>query len=77
VACQTGHIWLTLRGMNEISLLDRVVCALNSRKGHWQNIAREAEVPYHTLSKIARGANKDPGVRKVERLANVLLRAST
>jgi hypothetical protein len=62
--------------MNEISLLDRVVGALNNRKGQWQNISREAEVPYHTLSKIARGANRDPGVRKIERLAAVLLKAA-
>jgi predicted transcriptional regulator len=61
--------------MENFSLLDQVIGALNSRKGQWQNIAREAEVPYHTLSKIARGANRDPGVRKVERLASVLLKA--
>lgn len=63
--------------MENISILDQVIGALNSRKGQWQAIAQEAQVPYHTLSKIARGANRDPGVRKVERLASVLLRSPT
>lgn len=43
---------------------------LQRHKGDWPAIADETEVPYDTLTKIARGAIDDPGVRKVEKLAS-------
>ena len=53
----------------EIISLDFVKAALQRHKGDWPQIASETGVPYDTLSKIARGATDDPGVRKVEKLA--------
>jgi hypothetical protein len=55
-----------------VHLLDFVREGLCSRKGQWREIARAAKVPYDTVSKIARGANKEPGVLKVQRLADHL-----
>lgn len=54
------------------NLLDYVKGALQRRKGSWPAISLAADVPYDTLSKIARGAIPDPGVLKVQRLADHL-----
>jgi len=53
--------------MND-GLLNYVLGGLAKRKGSWRAIAKASDVPYDTLSKIARGATTDPGVLTVERL---------
>jgi len=60
--------------MFSTELLEFVRSGLNARKGQWREIGEAADVPYDTLSKIARGANKEPGVLKVQRIANALQR---
>jgi len=55
-----------------IQLLEYVRDGLNSRKGQWRQIAARSDVPYDTVSKIARGVTVDPGVRTVQKLAHHL-----
>lgn len=55
--------------MTKKSLLETVIENLNKNAGSWPLIAEESGVSYHTLTKIASGAIKDPGVSKVEALA--------
>lgn len=52
------------------SLLDSVKKSLADSKGQWPEIATATGVPYFTISKIASGATKNPGVLHVETLAN-------
>lgn len=51
-------------------LLSFVVGELKARRGQWPKIAEDTGIPYFTLSKIASGAIRDPGVTKVETLAD-------
>lgn len=37
-----------------------------------QTISRESDLPYYWLNKIAIGATKDPGVRRVQKLYEYL-----
>lgn len=53
----------------KIQLLEYVREGLNRRKGQWRQIAARSDVPYDTLSKIARGLTVDPGVLTVQKLA--------
>ncbi len=57
---------------SQLGMLDYVRQALNRHKGQWKEIGTAADVPYDTLSKIARGKIPEPGVLKVERLDRVL-----
>lgn len=43
---------------------------LNSRKGHWREIARASGVPYHTVVKVASGKVSDPHVSTIQALHN-------
>ena len=54
----------------ETDLLDYVRRKLQENRGKWPAIAVKADVPYDTITKIAQGQIKDPGVSKVQRLAN-------
>lgn len=56
--------------MTKIGLLESVRNNLNNNTGSWPQIARESGVAYHTLTKIASGVIKDPGVSKVQALAD-------
>lgn len=56
--------------MSEQSILIFVVSELKRRTGSWPEIASATQVPYFTIAKIASGKTKDPGVTKVETLAN-------
>lgn len=53
-------------------MLSYVLAQLEVHKGKWREIADATEVPYDTISKIARGAINDPRVSKLERLHNYL-----
>jgi hypothetical protein len=53
-------------------LLERVVAALEARKGDLQTVARETGVPYDTVLRIKNREN-DPGYSKVRTLAAYLL----
>ena len=56
--------------MGKLSLLESVKENLNSNTGSWPQISKKSGVAYHTLIKIASGAIKDPGVSKVQALAD-------
>lgn len=59
--------------MNEqADLLERVVTALEARKGDLQSVARATGVPYDTVLRIKNREN-DPGYSKVRALAVYLL----
>jgi len=51
-------------------LLEFVRRRLESSKGTWPAIAEATGVPYDTITKIAQGTIEDPGVSKVQKLAN-------
>jgi len=48
--------------------ISEVVARLQQHKGHWQQLADESGVPYFTLTKIARGTIKNPGIETVNKL---------
>lgn len=51
------------------SIHDYVVDQLQSVKGRWPQVAREANISLRTLEKIARRESRDPAVSLIERLA--------
>ena len=53
-----------------VNLLEFVRARLESSKGKWPAIAEATGVPYDTITKIAQGTIEDPGVSKVQKLAN-------
>ena len=55
-------------------IYDFVMEHLRSRTLPQRQVARESGVPFSTLSKIAQGAVKDPGVHTVQRLADFFAR---
>lgn len=54
------------------TLHERVVARLQALKGRWPAIARQANVPYGSLRKIAEGTTKNPQVRNLETLDRYL-----
>lgn len=63
--------------MENTPLLDYVLRELQARKGGWPDIAKAIEPNswgsyYSWLSKLAQGAIPDPGVRKIQRLADYM-----
>ena len=55
--------------MENPTILKYVTNSLSDARGKWPEIAQATGVPYHTISKISSGAIHDPGVRKIEKLA--------
>ena len=55
-------------------IYDFVMEHLRSRTLPQRQVARESGVPFSTLSKIAQGVVKDPGVHTVQRLADFFAR---
>lgn len=51
-------------------IYDFVMANLKAKTIPQKTIARESGVPFGTLSKIAQGLVKDPGVHTVQRLAD-------
>jgi hypothetical protein len=51
-------------------ILAYVLAQLEASRGRWPTVAREAEVPYDTLTKIAQRQIEDPKVSKIQKLAN-------
>lgn len=51
-------------------LLPYVVKQLQARKGEWPKIASDTELDYSWLTKLAQGRIPDPGVNKIEKLAD-------
>ena len=45
---------------------------LHARKGDWPALARQAGVPYSTMSKIAQGFIENPRIETVDKLLAVL-----
>ena len=62
--------------MDAQNLLDSVLAGLQERKGQWPQLARAAEVDYSWLTKLAQGRIRDPGVHKIQRLADVMAASS-
>lgn len=54
----------------ETDLLDYVLAQLEATRGQWPTIAKEADVPYDTITKIAQRQIEDPKVSKLQKLAN-------
>jgi len=57
-------------------IYDFVMARLRAKTIPQRQIARESGVPFSTVSKIAQGAVKDPGVHTVQRLADYFSRQS-
>jgi hypothetical protein len=57
--------------MDHEDLLERVVGALEQRKGDLPRVARESGIPYDTVLRI-KNRESDPGYSKVRRLADYL-----
>ena len=55
-------------------IYDFVMEHLRAKTLPQRQVARESGVPFSTLSKIAQGAVKDPGVHTVQRLADFFAR---
>lgn len=55
-------------------IYDFVMNHLRAKTLPQRQVARESGVPFSTLSKIAQGAVKDPGVHTVQRLADFFAR---
>jgi|GEM_PF-2409547 len=53
-------------------MLDRVRRMLNERKGQWRLIAKQCDVSYSWLTKLAQGVNQNPTINKLERLDSYL-----
>lgn len=51
------------------SILEYVLDQLQGAKGQWALVARKTRISKRTIEKIADGTIKDPGVRKIEKLA--------
>lgn len=54
----------------EHDLLSYVLAKLEETRGQWPAIAKEADVPYDTITKIAQRQIEDPKVSKLQKLAN-------
>ena len=54
----------------ETDILDYVLAQLEQRKGTWPQIAKDTDVAYDTITKIAQRQIDDPRVSKVQALAN-------
>ena len=52
--------------------VDDVIAWLQTQKGNWPEIAKEAEVGYQWLTALMQGDIDDPGVRKIERLGKLM-----
>lgn len=60
-----------LRAMNTYPpIYDFVMANLRAKAIPQRVVARESGVPFSTVSKIAQGSVKDPGVHTVQRLAD-------
>jgi hypothetical protein len=53
-----------------MTLHDYVQSELQARKGTWQQICAETQLDYSWLSKFAQGKIAEPGIHKVQRLAD-------
>lgn len=53
-----------------MDMLTYVIEELRARKGQWPAICKATDIDYSWLSKLSRGDIPEPGVRKVQRLAD-------
>jgi transcriptional regulator with XRE-family HTH domain len=58
------------------SMLDYVLDQLSRCKGQWPKVAEDTGVSKRTLEKIADGSIEDPGVLKIQKLAEYFRRQS-
>tara|TARA_R110001599_G_scaffold339851_1_gene559740 strand:- start:30496 stop:30705 length:210 start_codon:yes stop_codon:yes gene_type:complete len=56
--------------MKDQNLLEYVTSNLKAHVGSWPKIAEKTGVPYHTITKIASGKTKDPGISKIQSLVD-------
>ena len=59
-----------VKSMYRKNLLNHVKEKLKTHVGSWPKIAEKTGVPYHTLTKIASGKTRDPGISKVQALVD-------
>ena len=55
-----------------MDILDTLVKDLQTRRGDWPEIAKQAQVSYSWLTKLAQGRIPDPSIRRVFRVRAVL-----
>jgi transcriptional regulator with XRE-family HTH domain len=63
--------------MDTKTLLDSVLAGLQAHKGRWPDLAERAGVDYSWLTKLAQGRINDPGIQKIQRLADAMARDQT
>lgn len=51
-------------------LLTLTLSELRSRRGSWPAICRDTGLDYDWMTKLAQGRISDPGIRKIQRLAD-------
>jgi transcriptional regulator with XRE-family HTH domain len=59
----------TVPKAEDATLLETVLDGLKERNGDMARISRRTGLDYSWLTKLAQGRIKDPGVKKIERLA--------
>ena len=52
------------------NLLTNTIEELSRRRGQWPAICRSTGLDYHWLTKLAQGRINDPGIKKIQRLAD-------
>lgn len=57
-------------------LLTYVQRELQTKKGSWPTIAEKTGLDYSWLTKFAQGKIKDPGIQKIQRLADFFKKAA-
>ena len=57
-------------------MLSYVLGQLDSHKGQLKEIAKETEIPYSTLVKIAQRVTPNPGVNSIQALADYFRKAA-
>jgi len=57
-------------------LLDYVLKQLQTSKGSWPSVAKNTDLDYSWLTKLAQGKIDDPSVRKIQRLADYFRKAA-
>ena len=57
---------------NENTLLSLVLAGLQERKGDWPSIVEQTGLEYSWLTKLAQGKISDPGVKKIQKLADYM-----
>lgn len=76
LGCEYPQVGIYSDAMKD-SMLAYVLAQLQETKGHWAVVAKKTGISKRTIEKIAGGQIEDPGVRKIERLAEYFRASST